>query len=119
MAPKGSPIANRLAKPAGPGWNILTPTEEAIKVRQPPSPAPTRIAQHVVKGHVKQAQDLRDLPYLTPGTTEFPSGFTLLSRDALPAYWDTRRAQKLTGIAGNSQPKIPCTYSPWHTTCPF
>ena len=74
MAPKGSPIANRLARPATPAWTTLTPAQKAIKVRQPPLPTSHHIAQHVVKGHVKKSQGPRDLPSHTQGRTETPQG---------------------------------------------
>ena len=40
MAPKGSPIATRLARPTGPNYTTLNPAQKAIEVRTPPSPAP-------------------------------------------------------------------------------
>jgi hypothetical protein len=38
MAPPCSPIADRLAKPASPGWATLTPAQAAIQVRYPAQP---------------------------------------------------------------------------------
>jgi len=75
MAPKGSPIANRLAKPAAPSWTTQTPAQKEIEARRPPSPTHSHIAPHVVKGHVKKAHGPRVLPSHTIGRTETPPGF--------------------------------------------
>ena len=97
MAPKGSPIANRLTRPAAPSGTTKTPAQKAIEVRKPPMPTSHHIAQHVVKGHVKKALGPRDLPRHTLGRTETsPLGVLLLPCDDDSAYWDRSRAKRFT-----------------------
>ena len=54
---------------------------------RPSPPSPHRITQHVVKGHVKEAQGPRDLLVRTAGDAVTPIGVPLSPRGKAPAYW--------------------------------
>ena len=117
-APPGSPIADRLAKPAGPGWTTLTPAQAAIKVRYPPLPA-LCITPPVVTGHVKEPEGPRTRAHSRTG---FPFRNTLLPRDKGPPKVPSLAPQIISNTAGpvasHAPPSCTLTLAPRNTIAP-
>ena len=117
-APPGSPIADRLAKPAGPGWTTLTPAQAAIKVRYPPLPA-LCITPPVVTGHVKEPEGPRTRAHSRTG---FPFRNTLLPRDKGPPKVPSLAPHIISNTAGpvasHAHPLCTLTLAPRNTIAP-
>ena len=74
---------------------------------RPSPPSPHRITQHVVKGHVKEAQGPRDLPVRTAGDTVTPIGVPMSPRGKAPAYWSPCLAVASDHVKHTRDPQDP------------